>query len=47
MPLGNFSFQKAIESKSLSTPNKKELISIISSQQMVIKKLTLELKNKV
>ena len=27
--------------------NKKELISIISSQQMVIKKLTLELKNKV
>ena len=27
--------------------NKKELISIINSQQMVIKKLTLELKNKV
>ena len=27
--------------------NKKELISIISSQQMVIKKLPLELKNKV
>lgn len=27
--------------------NKKELISIISSQQMIIKKLTLELKNKV